>query len=577
MPPNAENQVLSDQENSNSGNSGSAAIVNVAGRLQATADLDPNGIAIAQPMKRDSSGKRVYRTVTFRELDEDSNRIAQGLWDMGIPRGSRLVLMVRPSVEFISLVFALFKAGMITILIDPGMGRRSLIRCLEESNPDGFVAIPVAHAARTFLRRRFPNSKFHVTVGRRWWWGGPTLEQLRKTDVGSFEMAPTGAHDSAAVIFTTGSTGPPKGVLYHHINFDRQATEIRDHYGILPGEIDLAGFPLFALFNCAMGVTTVIPVMDPTRPADVDPRNVIEAVRDWKVTQAFGSPSLWNTVGRYCDETGEKLPTLRRVLSAGAPVPTHVITRVLNSIADDGDIHTPYGATEALPVASISGRNILDETAARTADGQGVCVGSRFPGMRWKVIRISDEPIEEIDQAEQVRQGEIGELLVCGDVVTHEYTTRRDANSLHKVRDGDQIWHRMGDVGYLDEDDRFWFCGRKAHRVRTKEGTLFTIPCEAIVNGHESVYRSALVGVGPPGQQTPAVVAEPWPEHWPKSRGERERLIAELQQRLAEHPKTAMIQQVLLQKALPVDIRHNAKIFREKIAVAIASKILADA
>ena len=569
--------MLSDQENSNSGNSGSAAIVNVAGRLQATADLDPNGIAIAQPMKRDSSGKRVYRTVTFRELDEDSNRIAQGLWDMGIPRGSRLVLMVRPSVEFISLVFALFKAGMITILIDPGMGRRSLIRCLEESNPDGFVAIPVAHAARTFLRRRFPNSKFHVTVGRRWWWGGPTLEQLRKTDVGSFEMAPTGAHDSAAVIFTTGSTGPPKGVLYHHINFDRQATEIRDHYGILPGEIDLAGFPLFALFNCAMGVTTVIPVMDPTRPADVDPRNVIEAVRDWKVTQAFGSPSLWNTVGRYCDETGEKLPTLRRVLSAGAPVPTHVITRVLNSIADDGDIHTPYGATEALPVASISGRNILDETAARTADGQGVCVGSRFPGMRWKVIRISDEPIEEIDQAEQVRQGEIGELLVCGDVVTHEYTTRRDANSLHKVRDGDQIWHRMGDVGYLDEDDRFWFCGRKAHRVRTKEGTLFTIPCEAIVNGHESVYRSALVGVGPPGQQTPAVVAEPWPEHWPKSRGERERLIAELQQRLAEHPKTAMIQQVLLQKALPVDIRHNAKIFREKIAVAIASKILADA
>ena len=547
--------------------------MNVAARLKATANVDPDGIAIAQPLNRDSKGKRLYRTVSFRELDEDSNRIAQGLSDMGIPRGSRLVLMVRPSVEFISLVFALFKAGMITILIDPGMGRRSLIRCLEESNPDGFVAIPLAHAVRTVFRRRFPNSRFHVTVGRRWWWGGPTLEQLRRSDATSFQMVETTAYDPAAVIFTTGSTGPPKGVLYHHINFDRQATEIRDLYRIRPGEVDLPGFPLFALFNCAMGVTTVIPVMDPTRPADVDPRNIIDAVRDWKVTQAFGSPALWNTVGRFCDRHDEKMPTLKRVLSAGAPVPTHVIKCVLAAIAEDGDIHTPYGATEALPVASISGRTILERTAAKTADGKGVCVGSRFPGMQWRVIRINDGPIAEIDSVEQLPPGEIGELMVCGDVVTREYTTRRDANSLHKVRDGDQIWHRMGDVGYLDENDCFWFCGRKAHRVQTAEGTRYTIPCEAIANGHDSIYRSALVGLGEPGQQTPVIVAEPWPEHWPKGRMARDLLVQQLKQRLSEHPTTAGIDRVLLQKGLPVDIRHNAKIFREKIAVAIANKI----
>lgn len=553
----------------------SSAPVNVAARLKATADVDPDGIAIAQPLKRDANGKRLYRTVTFRELDEDSNRIAQGLWDMGIPRGSRLVLMVRPSVEFISLVFALFKAGMITILIDPGMGRRSLIRCLQESNPDGFVAIPMAHAVRTLLRGRFPNSKFHVTVGRRWWWGGSTLDQLRASAASSFQMAPSGAHDSAAVIFTTGSTGPPKGVLYDHINFDRQATEIRDHYAIQPGEVDLPGFPLFALFNCAMGVTTVIPVMDPTRPADVDPRNILEAVRDWNVTQAFGSPALWNTVGRFCDEHNEKMPTLRRVLSAGAPVPTHVISKVLACIADDGDIYTPYGATEALPVASISGRTVLAKTAAKTADGKGVCVGSRFPGMQWKVIRITDGAIESLADIDEVATGEIGELMVYGDVVTREYTTRRDANSLHKVADDDRIWHRMGDVGYLDADDCFWFCGRKAHRVQTSDRTLFTIPCEAIVNGHDAIYRSALVGIGESGQQTPVIVAEPWPEYWPKSPAVQQQLIQELQERLAAHPATASIQRVMLQKALPVDIRHNAKIFREKIAVAIASKIVA--
>lgn len=555
-----------------------AAAVNVASRLTETAASDPDGVAVAQPLRRrGSDGKRLYRTVTFRQLDDDSNRIAQGLLDLGIPAGSRLVLMVRPSVEFISLVFALFKAGMVTVLIDPGMGRKSLIRCLQECDPDGFVAIPLAHAIRTLMRGRFPNSRFHVTVGRRWWWGGSTLEQIRRTDAADFQIAATCGDDSAAIIFTTGSTGPPKGVLYQHINFDRQATEIRDHYQIAPGEVDLPGFPLFALFNCAMGVTTVIPDMDPTRPADVDPRNILEAVRDWRVTQAFGSPALWNTVGRYCEQHGEKMPTLRRVLSAGAPVPTHVIRRVLAAIAEDGDIYTPYGATEALPVASISGREVLRREAASasspTSEQNGVCVGTRFPGMQWRVIQISDEPIEDIQQTVPVATGEIGELMVCGDVVTRQYTTRRDANSLHKVRDGDRLWHRMGDVGYLDDDDAFWFCGRKSHRVITQQGTLFTIPCEAIANRHRAIYRSALVGVQKDGGTVPVMVVEPWPEHYPATAGDERTLVEEIQQRLKEHPRTESIEHVLVQKSLPVDIRHNAKIFREKIAVAVAKKI----
>jgi acyl-CoA synthetase (AMP-forming)/AMP-acid ligase II len=511
--------------------------------------------------------------MTFRELDEDSNRIAQGLWDLGVPRGSRLVLMVRPSIEFISLVFALFKAGMVTVLIDPGMGRRNLIRCLEESNPDGFVAIPMAHAVRTLFRRRFPNSRYHVTVGRRWWWGGVTLATLRRTDISTFRMSETAAHDPAAIIFTTGSTGPPKGVLYNHLNFDRQATEIRDHYGIQAGEVDLPGFPLFALFNCAMGVTTVIPVMDPTRPADVDPRNILDAIEDWKVTQAFGSPALWNTVGRYCEKHDIQIATLRRVLSAGAPVPPHVIQRIRAAIPNDGDIFTPYGATEALPVASISGGEILGETAAKTHDGQGVCVGSRFPGMRWQVIRICDSPLPHIQNVEPLPTGEIGELMVCGDVVTHEYVTHRDANALHKVSDGERIWHRMGDVGYLDERDRFWFCGRKTHRVQTKNGTLFTIRCEAVLNGHDAVYRSALVGIGEAGSQMPVMVVEPWPEHWPTTKSARQQLIQQCQARLKQHPLTAEIDRVLIRKALPVDIRHNAKIFREKLSVSVAKQI----
>ncbi|HZN36886.1 MAG TPA: fatty acid CoA ligase family protein [Pirellulaceae bacterium] len=542
------------------------AIVNVGLRLSETARLNPNGVAVVVPRGRDG-GKRIYASLTFRELDDDSNLLADGLAAMGARPGTRLVLMVPPSIDFISLVFAMFKAGVVSVLIDPGMGRRNLIRCLVESEPEGFIGVPLAQAVRCVLRGRFPNAKLNVTVGRRWFWGGRTIAQLRARKLSAdWRPAVTKADDPAAIIFTTGSTGPPKGTLYRHGNFDRQADEIRDFYRIQPGEIDLPGFPLFALFNCAMGVTTVIPDMDPTRPARVDPRNIVEAVTDWKVTQAFGSPALWNVVGRYCEERQIVMPTLRRVMSAGAPVPPHVLQRMKAAIAPEGDVHTPYGATEALPVASIAASEVLAETAAKSAAGAGTCVGRHFPGIDWKVIRITDGPLATLERAEELPSGEIGELIVRGPVVTTEYVTRTECNALHKIRDGQSFWHRMGDVGYL-EHERFWFCGRKSHRVITPRGTLFTIPCEAIFNQHPRVYRSALVGVGGPGQQRPVIIVEPWPEKRPRSTSDAAQLIGELRELGQQHAHTAEIGDFMIRNALPVDIRHNAKIFREQLAI----------
>lgn len=545
---------------------------NVGRRLSRTAARDPDGLAVVTPLRRRSS-RRDYETATFRQLDEDSNLLAAGLLRIGIQPGMRIVLMVRPSFDFISLVFALFKSGIVTVLIDPGMGRRSLIDCLADVEPDGFIAIPLAHAARLVFRHRFPKSRFHVTVGRRWFWGGWTLGQLRAARASDFHPPPTTADTPAAVIFTTGSTGPPKGVLYRHGNFSRQADEIREQYQIPPGEIDLSAFPLFALFNCAMGTTTVIPDMDATRPAAVDPGNIVEAVRDWNITQAFGSPALWNRVSRYCEQRGILLASLRRVLSAGAPVPVHVLARMKRVIHPEGDIFTPYGATEALPVASMAASEVLVETAARTATGAGTCVGRRFPGIEWKVIRVTDESIESIQQADELPRGEIGELLVRGGVVTTEYVTSRESNALHKVRDEQGFWHRMGDVGYLDAEDRFWFCGRKGHRVRTSVGTMFTIPCEAIFNQHPRIYRSALVGVGTPGEQLPVVVAETWPDQRPRDAADREKLVKELRSLAVGSPLTESIDKILLHPSLPVDIRHNAKIFREKLAVWAARRV----
>jgi acyl-CoA synthetase (AMP-forming)/AMP-acid ligase II len=556
-----------------------ASVTNVGFQLSETARLNPDGMAVAMPRGRDAAGKRKYDQLTFRELDDDTNRIAAGLHAMGVRPGMKLVLMVPPSIEFISLVFALFKAGVVQVLIDPGMGRGNLICCLSDSQPDGFIGIPLAQAVRVFLRGRFPKAKYNVTVGRRWFWGGKTLKQLRDLNA-KLQPPVVQPQDPAAIIFTTGSTGPPKGVLYRHGNFNRQADEIRDFYNIAPGEIDLPGFPLFALFNCAMGVSTVIPDMDPTRPAKVNPRNIIEAVNDWQVTQAFGSPALWNVVGRYCEQNNIKLPSLRRVMSAGAPVPPHVLQRMKQAIHPEGDIHTPYGATEALPVASIAASEVLRETAARTATGAGTCVGRRFPGIEWKVIAIDDGPLTSIEQVRELPRGEIGELIVRGPVVTSEYVTRTDCNPLHKIADGETFWHRMGDVGYLEptpadqpRGERFWMCGRKSHRVVTRAQTLFTEPCEAIFNQHPHVYRSALVGVGPLGQQRPVIIVEPWPEHMPKDRAAARKLLGELNSLGEQNILTRAIDTFFIHASLPVDIRHNAKIFREKLAVWAAKKL----
>jgi len=389
----------------------------------------------------------------------------------------------------------------------------------------------------------------------------------------SVALPQTQATDQAAIIFTSGSTGPPKGVSYEHGMFDSQVDLIRDRFGIQPGEIDLPGFPLFALFNAAMQVTTVIPDMDPTRPANVDPVKILEAITDQGVTQAFGSPALWNNVGRYCEANDIRLPTLRRVLSAGAPVPNHVVKRMIKALPDEADIFTPYGATECLPVAAIGGRQVLAETAQQTAQGAGTCVGTVFDRMQVKVISTAFEPIATLADAQEVGAGQIGEIVVKGPVATREYFQRPDGTALAKIADGDTFWHRMGDTGYFDEQGRLWFCGRKAHIVFAPGGPMYSVCCEAIFNQHSNIYRCALVGLGERGRQRPVIVAEPEAGMFPQDDVQEDRLRAELLELGHRNDLTASIDDVLFHPSLPVDTRHNVKINREQLAIWAVKKI----
>ena len=159
-------------------------------------------------------------------------------------------------------------------------------------------------------------------------------------------------------------------------------------------------------------------------------------------------------------------------------MPANVLERITSVIAADGDAYTPYGATEALPVACNSASVVLGETAKLTDQGMGTCVGAAFETMELKVIEISDGPLKSIKDCQEVARYEVGEMMVKGVTVTDQYVTSTDANEFHKVRDGNSFWHRMGDVGYMDSDDRFWFCGRKSHRLNTRSGTMFTVPCD---------------------------------------------------------------------------------------------------
>lgn len=540
--------------------------VNIASALDTTAEEKPDKLAILYPNKRLTNGEVEYVSYTFRQLQEQSNIIADGLEKYGIKKGCRTVLMVKPSLEFFALTFALFKAGIVPVMIDPGMGKQNLKVCIEEAEPEAFIGIPKAHIARIMLGWGSKTIKKNVTVGVKLLWGGATLNDIKKLGSSNYKNAQTKREDMAAILFTSGSTGIPKGVVYNQGNFVDQVEKLKSLYKIEEGEIDLPTFPMFALFDPALGMTTVIPEMDFTAPAKADPKKLIYAIERFGVTNMFGSPALLNTLSRFGEDNNTNLKTVKRIISAGAPVSATILERTTKMLSEDANIFTPYGATECLPISSISNKEILNETRQLTDIGKGVCVGKPVDIIKVEIIKITDEPIDIWNDNLRVKPGEIGEIVVKGGNVTRSYYNRESSNKLAKIKDSsdNSIMHRMGDLGYIDSEGKIWFCGRKAHRVITEKETLYTIPCEAVFNTHKEVFRTALVGVKLNGKTEPVICVEVDYDSVNYDRQFIQKDLLEIAQKF-EHTKN--IKHVLFHESFPVDIRHNAKIFREKLAV----------
>jgi acyl-CoA synthetase (AMP-forming)/AMP-acid ligase II len=537
--------------------------LNVARFLSEQAQSQPHGTALLIP--RRNAGLS-FETYSFSELDLLASAVAQNLSEQGWTTGTRTLLMVRPGLELILLVFALFKIGAVPVVIDPGMGLKAFLRCVRHSEPEGFLGIPLAFTVRKVFRSAFRSVRCAVRINPEW------LSSVRRAAASgsAFPAFAAKADDPAAVLFTSGSTGAPKGVNYTHGMFAGQVASLKEAYAIQSGEVDFPFLPIFALFNPALGAATVVPEVNPGKPATLDPAKAIEVMQEAKVTTSFGSPVIWRIMVDYCEPRGIVLPGIKRILMAGAAVPPALLRRC-TKVFPSARIETPYGATEVLPVSSIDLPTILAETAAASEKGAGLCVGHPFPGVEVRILPVLDRVLETADLDQALRADQKGEIVVTGPTVTQSYDRLPEATRISKVQDSaGRTWHRMGDIGYLDAQGRLWFCGRKVERVESPQGPLDPECCETFLNRHPEVLRSALVSQRLAGEARPVLAVELKRNSWWRRFIEGRRLERELLEFFRRESGIAAIQAIYLTGPFPVDVRHNAKIHRLSIGKSLS-------
>ncbi|MDR1546613.1 MAG: AMP-binding protein [Deltaproteobacteria bacterium] len=542
---------------------------NIASLLAEAAGRHPDRRAVVSRRGPDCLGRA---SLTFAQLEEDSGRFSSALADSCLEPGDRVMVMVPPGLDFFVVVFGLFKAGLVPVMVDPGMGLKRMLLCLSEGRPKGLAGVRLAHLTSLCLPRFFRTLKHRVTLGRRLGWGGQNLAAMLTSPSPPRPLAAVQANDPAAVLFTSGATGPAKGAVYTHGMFRAQIELLRDSLGLAEGGVDMATFPLFALFSAALGRTAIIPDMNPVKPGQADPRRLAAAIDEEKATSLFASPTLLARLAAHAKEHRLTFGGLRQVISAGAPIQPQLAAAVAETLSPEGRLLTPYGATEAMPLTCIDAKEIA-EVRGMTEQGFGMCVGRPLPGHQLTVVGLTDEPLKSFGPKQILPAGELGELTACGPVVAREYFDKPQQTELTMTVGPDAApWRRMGDVGWLDAQGRAWFCGRKSQRVTTAQGTLFTVSCESLFNNHPLVRRSALVGVGPKGAQQPVMIVEPVKR---LSRSAWAALVEELKALGRTNPRTRHIALFLKRRSFPTDVRHNAKIGREKLAVWASAKLQA--
>jgi acyl-coenzyme A synthetase/AMP-(fatty) acid ligase/pimeloyl-ACP methyl ester carboxylesterase len=495
-------------------------------------------------------------SVTFRELGEDVKRVAAGLVEFGVEPGDRIALLVPPGIDLAVCVHACWRIGAVVVVVDAGLGLRGMGRALRSANPKYLIGIPRALAAARAMR--WPGLRIGVSpvtkAQARALDVAATLDDLRDRGAGRPLPAVPGPMDVAGIGFTSGATGPAKGVVYRHHQLQAQRDALVDLYSINSNDRLVAAFGPFALYGPLMGIPSVVPDMEITSPGSLTADSLADAVRAVDATLLFASPAalrnVIETAGGMSPDDAKALEGVRLLMSAGAPVPTAVL-KAAGELLSGAEPHTPYGMTEVLPVADIS----LAEIEAAGA-GNGVCVGRPLAGVdvaveplvsdRGKAPTLSTEP------------GIVGEVCIRSQHMRDGYDklwlTEYEASQ-------PPGWHRSGDVGHFDGDGRLWIEGRMGHIVTTPDGPVTPVGIEHEVSSIGGIEATAVVGVGPAGTQHVVVVVVPQPR--PRRAGLAGEALSDLVR--AAIPSTD-VAAVFVAPALPVDKRHNSKIDRTRIA-----------
>ncbi|WP_040735961.1 AMP-binding protein, partial [Nocardia tenerifensis] len=457
-------------------------------RFRAFARTEPDREAVIYPDATASGELPTYRHITYRELDDWSETIAERLTAAGVGSGTRTIVLVLPSPELYAILFGLLKIGAVPVVIDPGMGLRKMVHCLRAVEAEAFIGIPPAHAVRVLFRRSFRKVRTSVTVGQRWFWRGERLAAWGTVPAGGApERTPAVSDDVLVIGFTTGSTGPAKAVELTHGNLAAMVEQVHTARGRVAPETSLITLPLVGILDLLLGSRCVLPPLIPSKVGSTDPAHVAHAIERFGVRTMFASPALLIPLLRYLERHPAELKTLGSIYSGGAPVPDWCIAGLRAVLAEDVRIFAGYGSTEALPMSLIESRELFDGLVERAHRGEGTCIGRPADRIEACVIAITDDAVPSWARVEELA-GElestsgIGELVVTGPNVSTHYYWPDEANRQGKIVDGDRIWHRTGDLARIDAEGRIWFCGRKSQRVCTADGPMFTVQVEQIFN-----------------------------------------------------------------------------------------------
>ena len=506
----------------------------------------------------------VKGSITFAELDADVRRVAAGLADLGVAKGDRVAVLVPPGIDLAVCIYACWRMGAVVVVADAGLGVRGMSRALTSADPAYLIGIPRALAAARALR--WPGVRISTTalhpaqarlLGVR-----ASLDDLRRR--GESQPAPPTptSLDEAAIGFTSGATGPAKGVSYRHHQLEAQRDALVDLYAIGPSDSLVAAFGPFALFGPAMGIPSVVPDMEVTSPGSLTAAALADAVQAVQATLVFASPgalsNVAKTAGGMSPDQVVALQGVRLLMSAGAPVPVAVL-RAVAELMPNAEPHTPYGMTEVLPVADISLAQI--EAAPQ---GNGVCVG--IPVHDVEVAISALDPGGKAIGPLTDKDGVVGEVCIRAAHMRDGYDKLWMTQHAASQPAG---WHRSGDVGHLDGAGRLWIEGRMGHIVTTPAGPVTPIGIEHTVSALPEVTHAAVVGVGPAGTQQLVVVVVPVDSGRLPDLADED--LADLVRAKVD---AADVAAVMTAPSLPVDKRHNSKIDRSRIA-RWAEKVLA--